>query len=232
MKTNVRKDLSGMKFGRWTVLYQADDKIQPSGKHTTMWHCICDCGNEKDVLGSSLKNGKSTSCGCVLKEWLRSMNSKENTYDLTGDYGVCYFNNGGSFIFDLEDYDKLKQYTWSRSGEYASTTRNHVAIIAARILLDVTDDKLVVDHINGNPSDNRKSNLRVVTQAKNMQNRKTNVNNTSGVTGVSFKNGYWTARIMANKKEIFLGIFDNKDDAIKARKKAEEKYFGEMRRQK
>lgn len=196
-----------------------------------MWHCVCDCGNEKDVADSSLKNGKSTSCGCVLKEWLRSTNSKENIYDLSGDYGICYFNNGGSFIFDLEDYDKLKQYTWSGRYGYASSTRNHAAIIAARLLLGVTNSKLVVDHINGNPSDNRKSNLRVVTQAKNMQNRKTNVNNTSGVTGVSLKNGHWTARIMANKKEIFLGMFGNKDDAVKARREAEEKYFGEMRRQ-
>lgn len=86
MKRKIKEDLTGRKFNKWKVLYQADDKIQPSGKHRTMWHCICECGNEKDIDGSSLKSGKSTSCGCVLKQWLVNSNSKINEYDLSGDY--------------------------------------------------------------------------------------------------------------------------------------------------
>ena len=52
-------------------------------------------------------------------------------------------------------------------------------------------------------------------------------NSTSGYKGISLQNGRWTARIYYNKKQIFLGYFDNINDAINARKEAEEKYFGE-----
>ena len=55
-------DLTGQKFGRWTVLYKA-----PSLNKHTMWHCQCSCGNEKDVQGTHLKSGASLSCGCLHK---------------------------------------------------------------------------------------------------------------------------------------------------------------------
>lgn len=53
-------DLTGQRFGKWTVLGIAP---KDSSGHT-MWRCRCDCGTEKDVLGVHLKRGKSTSCGC------------------------------------------------------------------------------------------------------------------------------------------------------------------------
>ena len=53
--------------------------------------------------------------------------------------------------------------------------------------------------------------------------------NSSGVTGVGYRKSYetWRARITVNKKNIYLGDFDKFEDAVKARKQAEEKYFGE-----
>lgn len=97
------------------------------------------------------------------------------------------------------------------------------------MILDVDDSGVVVDHINGNPSDNRKENLRVVSHLENMKNRKLSSANTSGITGVfQTKNGKWYARIMADGNEIWLGTFETKDDAAAARLAAEEKYFGDM----
>lgn len=61
----VREDLTGHKFGRWKVLCQAEDYIQPSnGKHHDMWLCECDCEFHtiKAVQGKHLKGGKSTKC--------------------------------------------------------------------------------------------------------------------------------------------------------------------------
>jgi hypothetical protein len=91
---------------------------------------------------------------------------------------------------------------------------------------------MVVDHINGNPSDNRKQNLRIVTQHQNAMNARLNINNTSGTTGVSWdkENNKWIAAIGVNNKNIKLGRFINIEDAIKARKEAEDKYFGEYKR--
>ena len=62
---NVLDDLTGKRFGRWTVLYQANNKFKT---RMTMWHCRCDCGNEKDIGRSNLVNGKTKSCGCYRKE--------------------------------------------------------------------------------------------------------------------------------------------------------------------
>ena len=60
-------------------------------------------------------------------------------------------------------------------------------------------------------------------------NRTVNINNTSGVTGVHFNKGIneWVARIQVNGVRIQLGSFPNFEEAVKARKDAEEKYFGE-----
>ena len=53
-------ELTGKVFGYWTVLYESD--LRNNGK--VYWHCKCECGNEKDVSGTDLRNGKSLSCGC------------------------------------------------------------------------------------------------------------------------------------------------------------------------
>lgn len=53
-------DLTGQRFGRWTVLYKSDKR---NAGGAIYWHCKCDCGIEKDVLGTSLRQGTSLSCG-------------------------------------------------------------------------------------------------------------------------------------------------------------------------
>ena len=89
------------------------------------------------------------------------------------------------------------------------------------------------DHIvHGTMSfiDNRRSNLRYATSSQNHMNHSIQTNNTSGIPGVRWETRRckWWARIKINHKTINLGRFDNKDDAIKARKQAEKEYFGEF----
>lgn len=91
--------------------------------------------------------------------------------------------------------------------------------------------KLHIDHIHGKETrnDNRKSNIRIVTCSQNQMNRGLQKNNTSGIAGVFFnkKDNRWEARITVRKNIIQLGSFNNLEDAVNARKSAEEKYFGE-----
>lgn len=86
-----------------------------------------------------------------------------------------------------------------------------------------------VDHINGDPSDNRLTNLRAASHQQNIFNGKHRKNNTSGKKGVyQHANGRWRARIMVNYKMLHLGVFPSIDSAHAAYMNAARKYFGEF----
>ena len=73
-------DLTGQKFGRWTVLYKTSKRTK---NRTVIWHCRCECGNEKDVDAYTLRSGQSKSCGCLQKEIAAKIGEKTRI-DLTG----------------------------------------------------------------------------------------------------------------------------------------------------
>lgn len=64
----VKKDLTGMVFGRLTVLEQVEDYISPQGAHRAMWLCQCECGKTTIVSGNALKRHLTKSCGCLRDE--------------------------------------------------------------------------------------------------------------------------------------------------------------------
>lgn len=169
-----------------------------------------------------MRLGRVLSCGC-LRDYVTPIhrNTKVPQYDLTNKYGIGYTNRRIEFYFDLEDYDKIKNHSWSedRNG-YICTRIKNKSIKLHRFVLNATQ---IVDHINHNIKDNRKCNLRECTPSQNAMNR----TNTKGISFDKSANK-WQARIGINKKMIYLGTFINKQDAINARKKAEEKYFGEF----
>lgn len=74
----AKRDLTGQKFGRLTVLYELPER--KNGK--IQWRCRCDCGNEKDVLSTSLTSGHTQSCGCLQKEKTSAANKRN--IDLVG----------------------------------------------------------------------------------------------------------------------------------------------------
>jgi hypothetical protein len=78
--------------------------------------------------------------------------------------------------------------------------------------------KMVVDHINRNPLDNRICNLRLVTRSQNKQNQKLYKNNVSGFKGVHFCNHRkkWIASIRTNNKRITIGSFNDKEKAYES----------------
>jgi hypothetical protein len=83
-----------------------------------------------------------------------------------------------------------------------------------------------VDHINGNTLDNRRFNIRICSNGANIRNGKIRLNNKSGYTGVFHTNNdIWISYIKVNYKRIHLGSFKTFEEAVKARKEAEIKYF-------
>lgn len=229
------QDITGQKFGRLTVIKRVENHIRPNGKTIVQWLCKCDCGSDKEIITSldALKSGNTQSCGCLKKEITSQRNKvihkKYNIYDLSGEFGIGYTEAGKKFYFDLEDFDKIKDYCWyiNKDGYVASSsfykyTRLH------RLIMDYPDD-MEVDHEYHDKWDNRKEFLRIVTRSKNQMNVSLRSNNTSGVKGVSWHivREKWQAYIGINKKLISLGYYDNFEDAVAVRKDAEEKYFGE-----
>ena len=91
----------------------------------------------------------------------------------------------------------------------------------------------LVDHINGIRDDDRWCNLREATFQQNAQNKAPCRRNTSGKVGVYpvKANGKWGAEIGVGGKNIKLGCFEAKDDAIEARCLAERHYYGDFARQ-
>lgn len=232
------KDLTGERFGRLTVLRRAENHIQPNGAPVVMWECQCDCGNIIITRSSSLTCGRTFSCGCYHEECAQKqgkLNKKYNNFDLTGKYGIGYTLKGEKFYFDLEDYDKIKNFCWYmtedgyiKTNDYSDQNRKTISMHRLVMGLDGST-KLQVDHIKHKTNDNRKSQLRIVTCTQNNMNRSLQTNNISGTTGVHKLKQFnkWEVEIMLNNKKKYIGRFDNFEDAVEARKNAEEKYFGE-----
>ena len=65
MKTRKLKKMAGKRFGKLTVLDRAPNRKNKNDGHA-QWYCICDCGEETVVGGTSLRRGQSRSCGCSL----------------------------------------------------------------------------------------------------------------------------------------------------------------------
>lgn len=208
-----------------------------------IWKCICDCGNYKEASTRELRSGHIQSCGCLKEERLINYNrtkKKYNTYNLSGEYGIGYTSKGEEFYFDLEDYDKIKDYCWMINNKgYVSCTKreNKIArhILMHKIIMNSPNNE-DIDHKNGinSRNDNRKSNLRKCTHQMNMCNYSKPKNNTSGVTGVSWDNTHsvWKSYITYKNKRINLGSFHDFYDAVKTRLLAEKKYFGDYSAQK
>lgn len=231
----VKEDLTGQIFGRLIVLQQTDDYVKPSGKHEARWLCECNCGNPEliAVTGIALKSNHTQSCGCLAKEAQRNngrlttnliFNQKKyNNYDLSGEYGVGFTSNGEEFYFDLEDYDKIKNYCWyiTKNGYVASNG------VYLHVLIMCPKDGEMVDHIKHKKYDNRKSEMRIVNATQNGINKGLQSNNTSGVPGVSFHKGsqMWFGYIKLHGKQI-RKYANSKDEAIELRRKLEEQYFG------
>lgn len=87
-----------------------------------------------------------------------------------------------------------------------------------------------LDHIDGNKINNKIENLRKATHSENNRNRSKPSNNTSGYKGVAWhkQENKWRAYITINQKQISLGLYDDKEDAVKAYNNAATKYHGEF----
>ena len=141
-------------------------------------------------------------------------------------------------LVDDEDFDYLNQFLWGVVGNgthiYAARgTRKkgqkYSKILMHRFIMNVNDKKVMIDHVNGNTLDNRKSNLRIADRMKNLRNSKLRSDSNCKYKGIGFRKGKYFARIQINpKKRLFLGYYNTDVDAAKAYDIAAKQYFGEF----
>ncbi len=155
-------------------------------------------------------------------------NKKYNSYIVKGKVVEVYYNNkSGTFLCDLEDWEEYKHLCWVKGNDgYPITRLKNGRNSRFHNLVMNTTINTVCDHISRDRSDNRKSNLRVVTPLENSQNNSIRSDNKSGCVGVSYyeKLKKYRAYININGKQKSLGYFKNFEDAVKVRLKAGEKY--------
>lgn len=208
----LKRDLMGLRFGRLVVT----EEVGVNKWGNTLWKCRCDCGEEVIRPGGVLTRGDTRSCGCLGKENLEKLKTnkyKFNEYRTVGDIVYVELGRGGNTMMcNKSDWEKLKQYYWSE--ETTGYARSRVGFFH-KMICDAPKG-LVVDHINRNKLDNRRSNLRVTTHQFNILN-----NSAVGVTWHKAANK-WMAQITVNGKHISLGLFEEKEDAIRARRKYRE----------
>lgn len=153
---------------------------------------------------------------------------------MNGSSRTLPLSRGLEAFVDAEDYEWASQYKWSAgSGSHPYPFRNDrtsgrgTAVRLHREIMRPPSGS-VVDHIDGNPLNNCRSNLRVVSRQENHRNRAgPQRNNSTGLLGVSRRRGGWRAYIAVNNRQKHLGQFNTKEDAMEARKAAEIKYYGE-----
>ena len=171
------------------------------------------------------------------EEYLKST-AKNHFLEIVDSRSIPLVDTGASVVrVDYEDFLWLKQWKWYSSKRgYARRnvvgTADTASTLIQRVILEFHGHDLIgmdVDHINGNPLDNRKSNLRIVSHQQNCFNRKISRNNSTGYKGVSLyrPNGKYKAFIKVNYKQIHLGYFTTPEDAADAYNEAALEYFGE-----
>lgn len=224
--TAAQRAAIGSRFGRWEVIGSASR--DPSNRNARVL-CRCSCGTDRAVSVLNLVNGKSKSCGCVHRE-------TKDRVELTPER-----------VRELLHYDpETGVFTWrvgfSRvpAGSIAGTVTKGYIIIsvdgvlqrAHRLAWFYAFDRWpteVMDHLNGDPRDNRLINLREVTHAGNARNTKAREGTASGLRGVYPNGNRWRAAIsLLGSGFRNLGTFASREAASQAYLEARASFYPEQ----
>ena len=200
------KDLTGQRFGRLTAIERLAEKSGSS----YLWRCKCDCGSEARVSVKALVSGNTTSCGCAKIDALR-----ERAKDISGrQFG---------YLTTLRPLDERAQ------GSVVWECRCHCGNICK-----VPYNSLVRGNTTScgcKKSEHEQPTLRYVggTCIEMIEHPALRADNTSGYTGVvATPDGRWRAQLVFRGKRHILGTYRDIEMAAEARRKGEERIYGEF----
>lgn len=209
MGGRVAIDETGKRYGRLTVVKR--DSLK--GKQAT-WRCECDCGATLGVSGGSLRAGRTMSCGCLALEAITSHGMYKSATYCSWLHMKQRCDNPN--FHQYEDYGgKGVRYTprWKSFENFLEDMGERPeGMTLNRLQRSLLYSKETCNWATKSEQNYDKSSSR----------------NSSGKIGVSFYKAAekWSAEIGVNGNKIKLGLFENFEDAVKARLAAELKYFG------
>lgn len=215
MAQGVKRNLIGSKFNMLTII---DSEFR---NKKTYYLCKCDCGNEKWIRADSVTSEKQKSCGCLSKKKqfkhkdltgskigrltvLEEVNKKDEKY-----YYKCKCDCGNIKVIEADLLTTEKTKSCGCLG-----TEN--ALDKQKLAIEKFKEKYLVEG----------------TSLASINREKPIKSNTSGITGVTWdkSKGKWMAQVVFKGKSYYLGRYEDKEEAVKARKEAEEKLHKEFLR--
>ena len=198
-------DLTGMTFGRLTAVRRTENK-----KDRVMWECRCSCGRTAIVSAYSLRLGLKKSCGCLMREGRRRLDITGKRYGkLTALYPLDRLTSTGSVYWRCrcdcgnEVEASVSDLNKGNNKSCGCLKREYQKLVHDRLELV---DGTCVEWLDG---------------------RKSRCDNTSGYRGVyRKKSGKYSVSIGFKKKIFYIGIYDEYEEAVEARVRAEKAIHG------
>jgi hypothetical protein len=213
-----KKIIDGEKYGRLTILHKSEKY--------RYWKCLCDCGKEKEVRQDAILNGDTLSCGCIAKE-----KAAQRAKEIFTKHGLSDSKIWATWK------DMIRRCYAQNCNNYPNYGAKGVTVCdrwrGKAGFLNFVEDMGIPEHgdtlervsVQGNyEPGNCKWESSLSVQGFNKRLKTTN---TSGKTGVRRTSaGTWQAYINKDGKFYNLGSYKNFDDAVKARRDGEMKYYG------
>jgi len=203
-------DLTGKKFGRWTVLEKAQ-RI----KGRLAYKCKCDCGNIKVVQWDHLRDGCTKSCGCLAKELITTHGlSKTPTY-----------NTWVAMLQRCNNHNHPRYKDWGGRG--IKVCDRWLKFESFFEDMGEKPTGLLIERID-NERGYYPSNCKWATRLQQQKNQRVNKKNKTGVSGVFLdkRDQKYLVQIKTNRQNHYVGKFDTIEQAAVARKQAEQIYWG------
>ena len=205
-KIKYDKNITGQKFSRLTAI----EPVRDEERRRSYWKCLCDCGNITTVYYGNLVNGHTRSCGCLKRRELTGQHIGQLTVlgrsDRTAPRGKrrvplwkCRCDCGA--------------ITYKATDILTNDAQNSCAQCAAMHASKLARE--AAGYVGG-------------TQISRIKDMKLTAANSSGVRGVYFekRSNKWRARLRFQGRIMNFGSYERFEDAVAARKAAEEEYFG------
>jgi hypothetical protein len=174
------KNLIGRTFGQWTVI--GDSGIRSKDRRVK-WICKCVCGETQTITTRGLTSGRSKHCRrCAQRVFSLTRTLPDGTLAV-----IC--PDGREFTIDRDALQFVKSYRWHiDSSNHITSNTCGKRVMLSRLIMGLNETTSVqVDHISGDPLDNRRCNLRLCTPLGNSRNRPIRSDNLTGYKGVSFR---------------------------------------------